>query len=156
MTATKMKKGRKARHFSIHGDGRQDAEECDDNEWADHHAAGFSGRTTWFFWCFLCLCLVEFVCVCFFSVFFVFVPSHYWWQRLSWSSCCCWCSGRTTRGGPGATPLGGATPAVEICKPRNGFLATRGRIGPVGIMDKINLLLCVDKINKVKDEQDAG
>merc|ERR550532_1843135 len=62
--------------------------------------------------------------------------------------------GRTTRGGPGATPLGGATPAVEICKPRNGFLATRGRIGPVGIMDKINLLLCVDKINKVKDEQD--
>ena len=46
--------------------------------------------------------------------------------------------------------------AVEICKPRNGFLATRGRIGPVGIMDKINLLLCVDKINKVKDEQDAG
>merc|ERR1712037_42839 len=53
--------------------------------------------------------------------------------------------GRTTRGGPGATPLGGATPAVEICKPRNGFLATRGRIGPVGIMDKINLLLCVDK-----------
>merc|ERR1711934_1053442 len=47
--------------------------------------------------------------------------------------------GRTTRGGPGATPLGGATPAVEICKPQNVFQATRGLIRPVGIMDKMIL-----------------
>merc|ERR1719350_1125468 len=33
--------------------------------------------------------------------------------------------GRTTREGPGATQRGGATPAVEICKPQNGFQATR-------------------------------
>merc|ERR1719264_1125421 len=59
--------------------------------------------------------------------------------------------GRTTRGGPGATPLGGATPAVEICKPQNVFQATRGLIRPVGIMDKMILILCVEKINKVKD-----
>merc|ERR1719458_1887914 len=59
--------------------------------------------------------------------------------------------GRTTRGGPGATPLGGATPAVEICKPRNGFQATRGLIRPVGIMDKMILILgSVEGINKVK------
>merc|ERR1711971_1102032 len=49
--------------------------------------------------------------------------------------------GRTTRGGPGATPLGGATPDVGICKPQNGFLATPGRIGPEGIMDKMILIL---------------
>merc|ERR1719350_21602 len=48
--------------------------------------------------------------------------------------------GRTTREGPGATQRGGATPAVEICKPQNGFQATRGLIGPVDIMDKIFLL----------------
>merc|ERR1719458_528940 len=29
--------------------------------------------------------------------------------------------GRTTRGGPGATPRAGATPAVGICKPQNVF-----------------------------------
>merc|ERR1711936_995163 len=34
--------------------------------------------------------------------------------------------GRTTRGGPGATPRGGETLAVEICKPQNGSQATRG------------------------------
>ena len=80
-----------------------------------------------------------------------------WWQRSSWSSCCCWCSGRTTRGGPGATPRAGATPGVGICKPQNVFQATRGLIGPVGIMDKINFLFgSVEEINKVKDEQDQG
>merc|ERR1712183_1197981 len=58
--------------------------------------------------------------------------------------------GRTTRGGPGATPLGGATPAVEICKPQNVSQATRGLIGPVGIMDKMILILgSVEEINKV-------
>merc|ERR1711971_891673 len=57
--------------------------------------------------------------------------------------------GRTTRGGPGATPLGGATPAVEICKPQKGSQATLGLIGPVGIMDKIIFLLgSVEEINK--------
>merc|ERR1719237_1390054 len=62
--------------------------------------------------------------------------------------------GRTTRGGPGATPLGGATPAVEICKPRNGFQATRGLIGPVGIMDKMILILgSVEEINKVTENE---
>merc|ERR1719305_1224728 len=61
--------------------------------------------------------------------------------------------GRTTRGGPGATPLGGATLDVGICKPRNGSQATRGLIGPVGIMDKMIFLLgSVEGINKVKDE----
>merc|ERR1719500_2052734 len=65
--------------------------------------------------------------------------------------------GRTTRGGPGATPLGGATLDVGICKPRNGSQATRGLIGPVGIMDKMIFLLgSVEGINKVKDEQDQG
>merc|ERR1719237_1913996 len=60
--------------------------------------------------------------------------------------------GRTTRGGPGATPRGGVTLDVGICKPRNGFQATRGLIGPVGIMDKINFLFgSVEEINKVKD-----
>merc|ERR1719264_1810888 len=59
--------------------------------------------------------------------------------------------GRTTRGGPGATPLGGATLDVGICKPRNGSQATRGLIGPVGIMDKMILILgSVEGINKVK------
>merc|ERR1719237_841784 len=63
--------------------------------------------------------------------------------------------GRTTRGGPGATPLGGATLDVGICKPRNGSQATRGLIGPVGIMDKMIFLLgSVEGINKVKDEQE--
>ena len=75
MTATKMKKGRKARHFSIHGDGRQDAEECDDNEWADHHAAGFSGRTTWFFGVF-CVYVLLNLCVCVFLVCFLFLYHH--------------------------------------------------------------------------------
>merc|ERR1712037_991742 len=57
--------------------------------------------------------------------------------------------GRTTRGGPGATPRGGATLAVEICKPQNVFQATRGLTGPVGIMDKINFLFgSVEEINK--------
>merc|ERR1719151_46084 len=60
--------------------------------------------------------------------------------------------GRTTRGGPGATPLGGATPAVEICKPQKGSQATRGLIGPVGIMDKMILILgSVEEINKVTE-----
>merc|ERR1711971_979593 len=49
--------------------------------------------------------------------------------------------GRTTRGGPGATRRGGATPAVGICKPRNVSQATPGLIGPVGIMDKMILIL---------------
>merc|ERR1712179_481737 len=56
--------------------------------------------------------------------------------------------GRTTRGGPGATPRGGATLDVGICKPQNVFQATRGLIGPVGIMDKINFLFgSVEEIN---------
>ena len=77
-----------------------------------------------------------------------------WWQRSSWSSCCCWCSGRTTRGGPGATPRGGATLDVEICKPQNGSQATRGLIGPVGIMDKMILILgSVEEINKVTENE---
>merc|ERR1712183_889384 len=60
--------------------------------------------------------------------------------------------GRTTRGGPGATPLGGATPAVEICKPQNVFQATPGLIGPVGIMEKIILIPgSVEEINKVTE-----
>merc|ERR1719222_377291 len=60
--------------------------------------------------------------------------------------------GRTTRGGPGATPRGGATPAVEICKPRKGSQATRGLIGPVGIMEKMILILgSVEEINKVTE-----
>merc|ERR1719237_1963322 len=60
--------------------------------------------------------------------------------------------GRTTRGGPGATPRGGVTLDVGICKPQNVFQATRGLIGPVGIMDKINFLFgSVEEINKVKD-----
>merc|ERR1719458_1840811 len=60
--------------------------------------------------------------------------------------------GRTTRGGPGATPRAGATPAVGICKPQNVFQATRGLIGPVGIMDKMILILgSVEEINKVTE-----
>merc|ERR1719222_1408861 len=60
--------------------------------------------------------------------------------------------GRTTRGGPGATPRAGATPAVEICKPQKGSQATRGLIGPVGIMDKMILILgSVEEINKVTE-----
>merc|ERR1719500_1664884 len=60
--------------------------------------------------------------------------------------------GRTTRGGPGATPRGGATPGVGICKPQNVFQATRGLIGPVGIMDKMILILgSVEEINKVTE-----
>merc|ERR1712154_667800 len=43
--------------------------------------------------------------------------------------------GQTIRGGPGATQRGGATLAVEICKPQNGSQATRGLIGPVDIVD---------------------
>merc|ERR1719500_2312568 len=62
--------------------------------------------------------------------------------------------GRTTRGGPGATPLGGATPAVEICKPQKGTQATRGLIGPVGIVDKMILILgSVEEINKVTENE---
>merc|ERR1719222_172236 len=62
--------------------------------------------------------------------------------------------GRTTRGGPGATPLGGATPAVEICKPQNVFQATRGLIRPVGIMDKMILILgSLEEINKVTENE---
>merc|ERR1719222_1867686 len=68
--------------------------------------------------------------------------------------CCCWCSGRTTRGGPGATPRAGATPGVGICKPQNVFQATRGLIGPVGIMDKMILILgSVEEINKVTENE---
>merc|ERR1712037_853483 len=56
--------------------------------------------------------------------------------------------GRTTRGGPGATPLGGPTLDVGICKPRNGSQATRGLIGPVGIMDKMIFVLgSLEEIN---------
>merc|ERR1712172_389405 len=62
--------------------------------------------------------------------------------------------GRTTRGGPGATPPGGATLDVGICKPQNGFQATPGLIGPVGIMDKIFLILgSVEEINKVTESE---
>merc|ERR550532_1007223 len=62
--------------------------------------------------------------------------------------------GRTTRGGPGATRLGGATPDVGICKPQNVFQATRGLIGPVGIMDKMILILgSVEEINKVTENE---
>merc|ERR1719507_2825998 len=62
--------------------------------------------------------------------------------------------GRTTRGGPGATPLGGATPAVEIFKPQNVFQATRGLIRPVGIMDKMILILgSLEEINKVTENE---
>merc|ERR1719305_1905748 len=60
--------------------------------------------------------------------------------------------GRTTQGGPGATPRAGATPGVGICKPQNGSQATRGLIGPVGIMDKMILTLgSVEEINKVTE-----
>merc|ERR1719222_109313 len=62
--------------------------------------------------------------------------------------------GRTTRGGPGATPRAGATPGVGICKPQNVFQATRGLIGPVGIMDKMILILgSVEEINKVTENE---